>query len=350
MPVALPTNEEQWLYSPLELLHTPSIRSGWSPSLEVNTRALAVHRLMCLKDVFQTPQIVVNTAATYLHRFYMRESFHQYAWETLASSSFFLASKVEENQRRLKDVVSVSLDLTAGKQPHPPDRAHPVNESRDGFRALRQRVLYYEEVLLRTLCFDLTVRQPYADMLLAVGKIWPGMDKDGIRRIKAVAHSVITDSLSTTTLLVHRANVIAAASIVIACAQLEIPLPGPPGSNSIAAGPAPEEGEEKEEGQDWVEVLEVKVDDVRDAIERMTAVYEVAQDDFVRDEAARDVPMPDAPPSPTSSNAPIPTPFAFPSPQPPPPPPPPSLPTKLEMGLAPPPDSEDSDMAISPGA
>ena len=50
----VPGEESQWLYTPLELLHAPSIAAGFTPENEAHHRALAVRRLMCLKDVFVT--------------------------------------------------------------------------------------------------------------------------------------------------------------------------------------------------------------------------------------------------------------------------------------------------------
>lgn len=54
MPAALSSRSSQWLYSPLELSHTPSIRNGFDPAFEADLRAQAVKRLMCLKDAMTT--------------------------------------------------------------------------------------------------------------------------------------------------------------------------------------------------------------------------------------------------------------------------------------------------------
>ncbi|KAK4695553.1 hypothetical protein P7C70_g8529, partial [Phenoliferia sp. Uapishka_3] len=282
--------DEQWFYSPRELLHTPTIKAGFSPKVEGHLRALAIKRLLCLKDAMNPPQLVIAAAATYLHRFYMRESFQDWPWQIMAASAFFLASKVEEQARRLKDVVSATLELDADREPNRPrDRRHlPVDEASEVFTKTRQRILFFEEALLRVLCFDLTIRQPYTDMVKGVGLMWRNENTVVATKVKRAAWPFITDSLPTTVSLIHRSIVIAAASVVLACTQLEIPLPERP--KPIPAELlelAREEGEEREEELYWQDVFGVKVEDVRDAMARMTAVYTTAEDPYVKEEAAR---------------------------------------------------------------
>lgn len=74
--------------------------------------------------------------------------------------------------------------------------------------------------------------------------------------------------------LIHRPNVIAAAAIVCACQQLEFPLPAPPlpplaemtESERMAVELLKKEpgvGEATEEEPYWLELLDVKVEEVK---------------------------------------------------------------------------------------
>lgn len=74
----------------------------------------------------------------------------------------------------------------------PRTRDNPVNESSQEYQDGRRKILWFEEALLRTLCFDLTVRQPYPVMLDAVERIWRA-NEDALR-LKRVAWPFITDS------------------------------------------------------------------------------------------------------------------------------------------------------------
>jgi hypothetical protein len=53
------------------------------------------------------PNITATTAQLILHRFYYRKSFIRCEALTVATAALFLAGKIEENPRKLKDVVSV---------------------------------------------------------------------------------------------------------------------------------------------------------------------------------------------------------------------------------------------------
>jgi hypothetical protein len=118
-------------------------------------------------------------------------------------------------------------------------------------------------------------------------------------------------------LLLHRTNVIAVASIVCACVQLDIPLPPAPPSitvngdargagNELVKEGGAEEGEEVEKVPYWLELFDVQVEEVQgefwavgdgrdatlmhstftDAVKRMTEAYQLARDPFVVKEAA----------------------------------------------------------------
>lgn len=70
--------------------------------------------------------------------------------------------------------------------------------------------------------------------------------------------------LPTTTALIHRPHVIAAASIVLACAQLEMQLPSRLEPVPVALLElAREEGEEGELEPYWADLLGVGMDEVR---------------------------------------------------------------------------------------
>lgn len=72
---------------------------------------------------------------------------------------------------------------------------------------------------------------------------------------------LLFDRLASTLSIRHRSNVIAAASIVLACACLEIPLPILPSRMEVEMQ---EEGEEPQEPvKYWVEEFEVTIEEVQ---------------------------------------------------------------------------------------
>lgn len=140
--------------------------------------------------------MVVATAAAFLARFYTRVSLGRAGWDTLASVAFFLASKTEEHHRPLKYIVAATLSLNAGRTPVENPRGSSRYQYDDGdpnFLELRKAMLYWEEVMLRTLCFDLTVDHPNWTMMRCLESSWKGERRVDGDRLKKVAWHFLGD-------------------------------------------------------------------------------------------------------------------------------------------------------------
>lgn len=83
----------------------------------------------------------------------------------------FLACKSEEEPRSLKSLVTWLLDPDNTGKPIDPQAATDV----------RQRILTYEEAMLRVLCFDLTVRHPHWIAVSAARAAWTGAAAEGAK-------------------------------------------------------------------------------------------------------------------------------------------------------------------------
>ena len=57
---------------------------------------------------FHSGQLVINTAIVYMHRFYMKHSFRKFHRNLMAPACLFLATKIEEEPRRMKDLIEVA--------------------------------------------------------------------------------------------------------------------------------------------------------------------------------------------------------------------------------------------------
>jgi len=120
----------------------------------------------------------------FYHRFFAHKSYENYCRFTIATTCLFLASKVEETPKKLKDVVIETYRIQHGRQA-------PDPESQE-FKDLKERILVSERVLLQTLGFDLTVEHAYRPLLAYVKSI------QGTRDLAQVAWNFINDSLRTT--------------------------------------------------------------------------------------------------------------------------------------------------------
>mmetsp|Transcript_15894 Transcript_15894/g.43689 ORF Transcript_15894/g.43689 Transcript_15894/m.43689 type:complete len:284 (-) Transcript_15894:678-1529(-) len=154
----------------------------------------------------------------FYHRFFAFKSYEEHDRFNIATTALFLASKVEETPRKLKDVVieAYKTQHTGAKVPEP--------ESRDLYER-REKVLISERILLQTLGFDLSIEHPYRPLLGYVKSI------TGTRDLAQIAWNFINDSLRTTVCLQYSPRYVAAAALSLAADHLratkkvEIKLP-----------------------------------------------------------------------------------------------------------------------------
>lgn len=163
-------------------------------------------------------QPVISTAATFLHRFYMRETMQQYdpvvshgpmpscedrltppapyePNQTAAVAAFFLACKSEEEPRSIKALVQFLLEATRDQRRFRVDRIAAPQTDLPEFQKLRAKVLTYEEAILRSLCYDLTVRNPHWYAVNTAKQVWTGEDEvETGKRVAQVAWTFLNDS------------------------------------------------------------------------------------------------------------------------------------------------------------
>jgi protein BUR2 len=225
--VPFPPNEvllraqSQWLFTPSELLRTPSILDGLSPAQEHSNRSKGVNFITQVGILLKLPQLTLATASVYLHRFYVRHSMvdlpsrpglHHYA---IAATSLFLATKVEENCRKMKELV-VACCRVAQKQPN-----LVVDEQNKEYWRWRDTILVNEDLLLEALCFDLQLEHPYR-VLFDILCYYNVHDN---KRLRNAAWAFVNDSNLTTLCLLFPARTIAAAALYAAAKHTDVAFP-----------------------------------------------------------------------------------------------------------------------------
>lgn len=135
---------------------------------------------------------VVSTAALFFHRFFMRRQMRPIGYvdrvdappvflaQDVALAALYLATKVEESYRKLDDIVHLSLEFDARIN-------ETISEDKRGLpQSVKDDVLWCEERLLETLCFDLIVDHPQKSLILAGRKL--GVDPRLLRVAFAHLH------------------------------------------------------------------------------------------------------------------------------------------------------------------
>ncbi|KAL8904297.1 MAG: hypothetical protein Q9207_003361 [Kuettlingeria erythrocarpa] len=247
--------ESQWLFTENELLRTPSILDGLSPDKERENRGKGVNFIFQVGIMLKLPQVTQATASVLLHRFYVRHSmidaggrtgFHYY---TMAATSIFLATKIEENCRKMKELV-IACVRVAQKDPH-----KMVDEQDKEYWRWKDNILHNEDVLLEALCFDLTLEPPYKTLSEYLIHFGEGDN----RRLRNSAWAFINDSCMTVLCLMFSSQQIAASALYAAAKHC--------GTNI----------KDDEEGRSWWEVLNVDLNSIKRICNHLATVYENVQ-------------------------------------------------------------------------
>jgi hypothetical protein len=98
--------------------------------------------------LLRLPQVAVSTAQVSFHRFYARRSMRRFDVRDIALGTLFLATKVEECPRRMRDVLQVYIHL---EQKRKGIGAQPVDIYSNRFSAYKDRLVKAEREILKEL-------------------------------------------------------------------------------------------------------------------------------------------------------------------------------------------------------
>ncbi|KAJ6703358.1 hypothetical protein OIU85_029331 [Salix viminalis] len=162
------------------------------------------------------PQVTIATAIIFCHRFFIRQSHAKNDRRTIATVCMFLAGKVEETPRPLKDVILVSYDIMNKKDPAAAQRI----KQKEVYEQQKELILHGERVVLATLGFDFNVHHPYKPLVEAIKKF-----KVAQNALAQVAWNFVNDGLRTSLCLQFKPHHIAAGAIFLAAKFLKVKLP-----------------------------------------------------------------------------------------------------------------------------
>ena len=246
--------ESQWLFTEAELLLAPSIiDGGLPPEKERENRSKGVNFILQAGIMLKLPQITLATASVFLHRFYMRQSMVDlpgrlpgYHYYSMAATCLFLATKVEENCRKMKELV-VACVRVAQK-----DLNKLVDEQDKEYWRWRDNILHSEDVLLEALCFDLSLEAPYKTLF----ELLLQLRHETHKRLRNAAWAFVNDSCLTMLCLLFSSRTIAASAVYMSAKHARVTFP------------------DDESGEPWWRSIGVDIADVRRACNYMAETYE----------------------------------------------------------------------------
>ncbi|KAI9503712.1 hypothetical protein GGI25_004580 [Coemansia spiralis] len=202
---------EQWYFTKEDLMNTPSQagsdysppsgKTSYSPEEERSWRSRGCNFIHNVAKRLDVHQFVASTACVYFHRFYMRQSLGQYHAYEVASACVFLATKVEENKRSLKDVAFACAYVAVKGS------AKEAAQTQDRWQRLIRRL---EIIVLENCCFDLDITHPYSYL----DTLAPEFGIPVFVAKSATAH--VNDCLRSPLCLLYRPEIIAVAALYFA--------------------------------------------------------------------------------------------------------------------------------------
>lgn len=207
----------RWYLSRKEIEeNSPSRRDGIDLKKETYLRKSYCTFLQDLGMRLKVPQVTIATAIIFCHRFFLRQSHAKNDRRTIATVCMFLAGKVEETPRPLKDVILVSYEIIHKKDPAAVQRI----KQKEVYEQQKELILLGERVVLATLGFDLNVHHPYKPLVEAIKKF-----KVAQNALAQVAWNFVNDGLRTSLCLQFKPHHIAAGAIFLAAKFLKVKLP-----------------------------------------------------------------------------------------------------------------------------
>ncbi|CAN6214556.1 unnamed protein product [Urochloa humidicola] len=206
-----------WYFSRKEIEeYSLSRRDGIDLKKESHLRKTYCIFLQDLGMRLQVPQVTIATAIVFCHRFFLRQSHAKNDRRTIATVCMFLAGKVEETPRPLRDVILISYEIIHKKDPAAVQRI----KQKEVYEQQKELILLGERVVLVTLGFDLNVHHPYKPLVEAIKKF-----KVAENALAQVAWNFVNDGLRTSLCLQFKPHQIAAGAIFLAAKFLKVKLP-----------------------------------------------------------------------------------------------------------------------------
>ncbi|CAF1639232.1 unnamed protein product [Adineta ricciae] len=199
---------------------TPSMLDGLPWDVEYDLRLIGCELIQTACLLLKLPQTAVATGQVLFHRYYYTSSFIRRPVEIMAMACTNLAAKIEENARRIRDIINVFHHI---KQVRSGSLIQPLLVDQT-YVDRKSEVIKGERRLLKELGFCVYVQHPHK-MITMYLKV---LEKERETELVQTSWNYMNDSLRTDIFLRFTPETIACACIDLAARNLQIPLPKKP--------------------------------------------------------------------------------------------------------------------------
>jgi hypothetical protein len=201
--------------------NSPSLQDNISSDVEMTHRVYGCELIQEAGILYKQPQVVTCTAQNIFHRFFYRQSFNSYDAFTVAMGCTLLASKVEEKQKMVRDIVFIFHHMYQRRKNL---KRKILSIASQRYNDWKNEVLGIEKLILKELGFSFynIVDHPHKYLLYFVKLL------DGNNELAQKSWNYLNDSMRLDLTLRYPAPAIASAAIHMAARFLSFPLPEEP--------------------------------------------------------------------------------------------------------------------------
>ncbi|RZF39818.1 hypothetical protein LSTR_LSTR000466 [Laodelphax striatellus] len=204
----------------LKLSPTPSKLDGLDTETETDLRNPITMMIQTGGILLRLPQVAMATGQVLFQRFYYSKSFVRHPMETTAMGCLYLASKIEEAPRRIRDVMNVFHHIKQVKNQKP---IQPMLIDQH-YIALKNQVIKAERRVLKELGFCVHVKHPHKIIVMYLQVL--GYEKH--QAIMQLSWNYMNDALRSDVFVRYDPETVACACIYLSARRLRITLPKRP--------------------------------------------------------------------------------------------------------------------------
>ena len=157
---------------------TPSELDGLDSQTESQLRAVGCELIQASGVLLKLPQTAMATAQVLYQRYFYAKSFIKHDMEMMSMAAIWLASKIEEEPRRARDIINV---YTRIEQKRDQLEMAPV-ELNDAYKRKKDDLVKAERFMLKELGFCVHVKHPHKMIVIIIAQfLGKGEEKEFIQ-------------------------------------------------------------------------------------------------------------------------------------------------------------------------
>ncbi|KAL0700041.1 hypothetical protein Bca4012_056163 [Brassica carinata] len=202
-----------------QIKNSPSRKDGIDETTETTLRIYGCDLIQEAGILLRLPQAVMATGQVLFHRFYCKKSLAKFDVKIVAASCVWLASKLEENPKKARQVIIVFHRMECRRENLPIDHLDLFSKK---YSELKVELSRTERHILKEMGFVCHVEHPhkFISNYLATLETPPELRQE--------AWNLANDSLRTTLCVRFRSEVVACGVVYAAARRFQVPLPENP--------------------------------------------------------------------------------------------------------------------------